>query len=189
MCGICGWLNTDYQIDISTLKRMNNIVRHRGPDDEGYALISGQGIRLFRGRESNDGTLPLLSCSMAEKAFLVLGHRRLSILDLSAKGHQPMCSEDGRLCVTFNGEIYNYIELRQELTAKGYVFHSGSDTEVLLAAYREWGEDCVVHFNGMWGFAILAMRDLWQRNPYHYAMEQFLNVELFIRHFDVMIGT
>ncbi len=177
MCGICGWLNTEFRIDISTVRRMNNIVRHRGPDDEGYAFISENNVRLFRGQDSKDVVLPLISESEApEKAFLAYGHRRLSILDLSVKGHQPMCSEDGRLCVTFNGEIYNYIELRHELTEKGYVFHSGSDTEVLLAAYQEWDESCVEHFNGMWGFAIwdavrkklFCSRDRLGAKPFYY---------------------
>lgn len=180
MCGICGWLNTEFKIDISTVRRMNNIVRHRGPDDEGYAFMSEKNVQLFRGQDSKDAVMPLISeCEAPEKAFLAFGHRRLSILDLSLKGHQPMCSEEGRLCVTFNGEIYNYIELRQELAEKGYVFHSGSDTEVLLAAYREWNEDCVLHFNGMWGFAIwdeerqklFCSRDRLGAKPFYYFMD------------------
>ena len=180
MCGICGWLNTDYQIDIGTIKKMNNIVRHRGPDDEGYAFISMKSTCLCKGQDSPDNSLPLISDRVSENVFLAFGHRRLSILDLSAKGHQPMCSEDGRLCVTFNGEIYNYIELRQELVEKGYVFRSGSDTEVLLAAYREWGEDCVSHFNGMWGFAIwdarrrriFCSRDRLGAKPFYYYKDE-----------------
>lgn len=159
---------------------MNNIVRHRGPDDEGYAFISMKSTCLCKGQDSPDNSLPLISDRVSENVFLAFGHRRLSILDLSAKGHQPMCSEDGRLCVTFNGEIYNYIELRQELVEKGYVFRSGSDTEVLLAAYREWGEDCVSHFNGMWGFAIwdarrqriFCSRDRLGAKPFYYYKDE-----------------
>ena len=176
MCGICGWLNTDYQINIETFKKMNNIVRHRGPDDEGYALISKHTVSLYRGADSHNSRLPLFANDSTENDFLAMGHRRLSILDLSEKGHQPMCSQDGQLCVTFNGEIYNYIELRQELAAKGYTFHSGSDTEVLLAAYREWGERCVERFNGMWGVAIwdaekrrlFCSRDRLGAKPFYY---------------------
>ena len=179
MCGICGWLDVEYHIDIETIKRMNNIVYHRGPDDEGYALISEQSVFLYKGQDSPDTFLPFVSDGVPDKVFLAFGHRRLSILDLSAKGHQPMCSQDGRLCVTFNGEIYNYIELRQELAAKGYTFHSGSDTEVLLVAYREWGEDCVSHFNGMWGFAIwdaerqriFCSRDRLGAKPFYYYLD------------------
>ena len=155
MCGICGWLSPGRRIDINILKKMNNIARHRGPDDEGYALISDHSARLYRGEDSHGVDLPLLSADSAcDPFFLAFAHRRLSILDLSVNGHQPMRSEDGKLCVTFNGEIYNYIEVRKELAAKGYKFCSGSDTEVLLYAYREWGEKCVERFNGMWGFAL-----------------------------------
>lgn len=180
MCGICGWLNTDCRLNIETVKWMNNIVRHRGPDDEGYALVSEQSITIFRGQDSQDVSLPLISDDVPANVFLAFGHRRLSILDLSAKGHQPMRSADGRLTVTFNGEIYNYVELRQELSAKGYSFQSGSDTEVLLAAYQEWGEECVTHFNGMWGFAIwdakkqklFCSRDRLGAKPFYYYMDE-----------------
>ena len=101
-------------------------LHHRGPDDGGRHVARNVG----------------------------LGFRRLSILDLSAAGHQPMASPDGRHTVVFNGEIYNYLELRDELARLGHRFHSHSDTEVLLAAYREWGPDCVSRFNGMWAFVI-----------------------------------
>lgn len=85
---------------------------------------------------------------------ITLGHRRLSILDLSENGKQPMSYADGRYWITFNGEIYNYLEIRSVLVAKGYQFYSESDTEVVLAAFAEWGEACLQHFNGMWAFAI-----------------------------------
>ena len=176
MCGICGWLSTNHQIDRSTLERMNNVARHRGPDDEGYALISRKSVNLFCGRDSRSSNFPLFPEGVFEDTFLAFGHRRLSILDLSMKGHQPMCSEDGKICVTFNGEIYNYIELRRELASKGHTFYSNSDTEVLIASYREWGEDCVAHFNGMWGFAIwdearrklFCSRDRLGAKPFYY---------------------
>lgn len=101
-------------------------LHHRGPDDAGLHV---------------DGRVGL-------------GFRRLSIIDLSTAGHQPMLSEDGRHAIVFNGEIYNYVELRGELVRLGHHFRSGTDTEVLLAAYREWGPDCVTRFNGMWAFVI-----------------------------------
>jgi len=103
-------------------------MRHRGPDDAGEWW-------------STDGRVGL-------------GHRRLSIIDLSQAGHQPMPDSRGELCITFNGEIYNFKELRSELTDKGAVFRSSSDTEVILAAYREWGTGCVTHFNGMFALAL-----------------------------------
>lgn len=104
------------------------------------------------------------------------GHRRLSIIDLSAAGHQPMSSDDGSLWIVFNGEIYNYRDIRAELEAKGYRFHSGSDTEVLLKSYQQWGEDCLIKFNGMFAFAIydrvqrklFAARDRLGIKPFYY---------------------
>ena len=105
---------------------MNRALVHRGPDDDGEYLERG----------------------------VALGFRRLAILDLSAAGHQPMCNEDRTLWLVFNGEIYNHLELRPRLRASGHVFRSRSDSEVILHAYEEWGEDCVQRFNGMWAFAI-----------------------------------
>jgi asparagine synthase (glutamine-hydrolysing) len=109
------------------LERMLKSIFHRGPDDDGRMV---------------DGSV----------AF---GFRRLSILDLSPAGHQPMYSPDGVLTIVFNGEIYNYLELREELCAFGHQFRSSGDTEVLLAAYRQWGQDCVTRLNGMWAFLIM----------------------------------
>jgi asparagine synthase (glutamine-hydrolysing) len=83
-----------------------------------------------------------------------LGHRRLSIIDLSERGHCPMSDEDGKIWITYNGEIYNYIELREELKSHGYSFRTCSDTEVIIKSYQKWGEDCFGHFNGMWSFAL-----------------------------------
>ncbi|MEH6813781.1 MAG: XrtA/PEP-CTERM system amidotransferase [Motiliproteus sp.] len=127
MCGIAGILqpqNTT-QIDKSLLARMNGIQSHRGPDDDGF--FYGPGIGL--------------------------AHRRLSIIDLSG-GHQPLFNEDGNVCVVFNGEIYNFQELADELVAKGHIFKTRSDTETIVHAWEEWGTACVEHFRGMFSFAI-----------------------------------
>ena len=105
-------------------------MKHRGPDDEGVFV------------DNNIG----------------LGFVRLSILDLSSSGHQPMISRDGRYVLIYNGEIFNYVELRHELQQKGHVFTTQTDTEVVLAAYREWAEECLPRFNGMWAFVIYAGR-------------------------------
>lgn len=105
---------------------MSALLSHRGPDDSGLWTSAG----------------------------VVLGHRRLSILDLTAAGHQPMQSADGRFCITYNGEIYNYLELKEELQSRGHRFRTRTDTEVLLAAYAEWGPACLGRFNGMWAFAL-----------------------------------
>jgi asparagine synthase (glutamine-hydrolysing) len=138
---------------------MATSVRHRGPDDEGYVALSGAGDSVqMGGPETAAGCLPADAVSFPaarlELHDVVLGARRLAILDLSPGGHQPMASPDGRAWIVHNGEIYNYRELRQELRAHGHEFRGGSDTEVALAAYREWGTQCFARFNGMWGIAI-----------------------------------
>jgi asparagine synthase (glutamine-hydrolysing) len=127
MCGLVVMLGLGgRQVEAAILNRMAQSIAHRGPDDSGVYLDHQVGF----------------------------GFRRLSILDLSPTGHQPMCSSDGQLVIVFNGEIYNYIELRDELQAAGYCFRSTSDTEVLLAAYRHWGPGCLDRLNGMWAFVI-----------------------------------
>ena len=130
MCGIAGILNlTGEPVDPCLPRRMIERLRHRGPDGVGYYADAGVG----------------------------LGHARLSILDL-AGGHQPMSNEDQSLWITFNGEIFNYVELREELVRRGHQFATRSDTEVILHAYEEYGEACVHHFNGQWAFAIWDTR-------------------------------
>ena len=107
-----------------------------------------------------------------------LGHRRLSIIDLSQGGHQPMSYLNGRYWITYNGEIYNYLEIRHELTQKGYIFYNHTDTEVIIAAYHEWGDGCVGRFNGMWSFALLdtkenmifCSRDRLGIKPFYYTL-------------------
>jgi asparagine synthase (glutamine-hydrolysing) len=129
MCGIIGIWNFDGQkINSVELDRFTDSLRHRGPD--------GRGTHID------------------EKASLGLGHRRLSILDLTDSGHQPMSYGDGKYWITYNGEIYNFLELRKELEGLGHRFRSESDTEIILSAYAQWGEACQFRFNGMWSFAI-----------------------------------
>jgi asparagine synthase (glutamine-hydrolysing) len=132
-------------------------MRHRGPDDQGY-----QGFELESGGR------------------LYLGHTRLSIIDLSSGGHQPMDSIDGRYSMVFNGEIYNYRELKHELAATGHVFRSDSDTEVLLVAWRHWGRDCLARLVGMFAFAVFdrlrqtitCVRDAFGIKPFFYSSTQ-----------------
>lgn len=149
MCGIAGFVRKDgAPAEHSVIDRMTTAVAHRGPDGSGL-LVEGS---------------------------LALGHRRLSILDLSDHGRQPMTSPDGTLAITYNGEIYNYIEIREELKRLGQAFRTGTDTEVLLGAYRQWGEDCLSRLNGMWSFAILdrtrnvlfMARDRFGVKPFYY---------------------
>lgn len=183
MCGIAGWLDLNRQLDFKIFESMNNIVKYRGPDDEGYVSI-GKKVFFMRGddtcRELADE--PHVHTFKDDSSFLTMGHRRLSILDLSYVGHQPM-SDDGYY-VVFNGEIYNYIEIKKELEGKGYNFITTSDTEVLLKAYEEWGEDSVRRFDGMWAFAIwddknnklFCSRDRLGAKPFFYYLdnEQFI---------------
>lgn len=134
MCGIAGLVGSaeQDQHELAKLVRlMTQAIAHRGPDGAGHYV----------------------------DAHAALGHRRLAILDLSDAAAQPMLSEDGDLVLTFNGEIYNFVELREELRALGHGFHSSGDTEVLLRAYQQWGPDCVKRFNGMWAFAVWHVRE------------------------------
>ncbi len=157
MCGIAGIFSQRY-ISSHIIKEMTDAFRRRGPDDEGYIAINtfDESLQVLSGRES------MISGKSIDdfkgKANLYFGVRRLAIIDLSDKAHQPMGNEDGNLWLAYNGEIYNYIELREELKKMGYRFFSNSDTEVLLRAYEEWGETCVERFNGMWAFVIYDKR-------------------------------
>lgn len=131
MCGFVAIVGRQgFQPEARRIETMCASIRHRGPDDSGLYISGTVG----------------------------LGFRRLSILDLSPAGHQPMTSPDGKVTIVFNGEIYNFIELRQELESLGYRFRSSGDTEVLLHAYLQWGTGCLEHLNGMWAFLILDER-------------------------------
>jgi asparagine synthase (glutamine-hydrolysing) len=152
MCGIAGVVNLDKRpLGEELLRSMADAEAHRGPDDSGVFVADSAGL-----------------C-----------HRRLSIIDLSKDAHQPMPNEDSRIFIVHNGEIYNYIELAGELKALGHAFRSKSDTEVILHAYEEWGEDCLKRFNGMWAFAILDLRkdvlfcsrDRFGVKPFYYFMD------------------
>jgi asparagine synthase (glutamine-hydrolysing) len=149
MCGISGIIDkSNMAVKMSAIKAMNDLIAHRGPDDEGFYFDRN----------------------------ISFGHRRLSILDLSEAGHQPMHFLE-KYVITYNGEIYNYIEIRDELIKSGYQFKSETDTEVILAAYDCWGEECVVRFNGMWSFAIydslkqkvFCSRDRFGVKPFYYS--------------------
>lgn len=129
MCGIAGVITSGVQrVDREDLSRMARSIAHRGPDGEGIWV--------------ND----------TQTAGLV--HRRLAIIDVSERGHQPMASADGRYVIVYNGEVFNFLELRRELVANGSVFHSDSDTEVVVEAWRHWGQKMLLRFNGMWALAI-----------------------------------
>ncbi len=133
MCGIAGiWQLDGQKVERSTIERFIGALAHRGPDGEGVLT--------------------------EDEGRLALSHRRLAILDLSAAGDQPMHSLSGRYDITYNGEVYNFLELRAELERDGFRFRSESDTEVILAAFERWGPDSLLRFNGMWSFAIWDRR-------------------------------
>ena len=127
MCGISGIFNINgAPVDEQKLVKMNELIRHRGPDGQGVFVDNNLGI----------------------------GSNRLAIIDLRKIADQPMFDASGRYVIVYNGEIFNYVELREELAAKGYKFNNTSDTEVILNAYIEYGEKCLDKLNGMWSFAI-----------------------------------
>lgn len=181
MCGIFGVWHQDHQaVDLLRVQRATNGLRHRGPDDEGYLLVNTQTGRLVTcGGLCTDQrlNLPGIDNFFGEHFDLAFGYRRLSILDLSPAGHQPMCSSDGRFWIIFNGEVYNFREERRLLEKRGHVFHSASDTEVILHLYQEYGEECVNYLRGMFSFAIwdnkkrtlFAARDRLGIKPFLYA--------------------
>lgn len=149
MCGLSGWLSWGRPPDINVVARMNAAIAHRGPDADGLEIFGP----------------------------VVLGHRRLSIIDLSVEANQPMVDPTRRCALVYNGEIYNFLELRRELEAKGARFLTSGDTEVLLQSYLYWGLNCVTKFNGMFAFALwdaqeqmlLLARDRLGEKPLYYA--------------------
>ena len=151
MCGIVGLINRRGPVDADALQKARDALVHRGPDDAGIWIDTERGVGL--------------------------AHRRLSIIDLSAKGHQPMANEDGSLILVYNGEIYNFQVLRLELQQLGHSFVSSSDTEVILHAYEEWGLDAIQKLNGMFAFALydrkggqlVLARDRFGEKPLYYA--------------------
>ncbi|MFZ5365200.1 MAG: asparagine synthase (glutamine-hydrolyzing) [Patescibacteria group bacterium] len=150
MCGIAGYI-TKNQVDEKVLIKMRDALSHRGPDDAGIFISADNKVGL--------------------------AHRRLSILDLSPAGHQPMSSADEKIWITFNGEIYNFLEIRKELENKGQTFKSNGDTEVIIYAYKEFGTGCLEKFNGMFSFVIydssknqlFFARDRFGIKPFHYG--------------------
>ena len=185
MCGVAGVISKNNSAKTEDVYRMTQSIRHRGPDDEGYCVVSLDntvsclwGKDTFLNKEfSSIPYYPIRDInSVAGEFKLIFGHRRLSILDLSPLGHMPMSYKNNRYWITYNGEIYNYLEIKQELETLGHTFISNTDTEVILASYAEWGVDCLNHFDGMWSFAIYDVetenvfiaRDRFGIKPFYY---------------------
>lgn len=188
MCGIFGLWNLDSKpLAPAVIQRATNLLRHRGPDDEGYLFVdTAKNCTAALGGHDTmpELQLPHVNNATNESHDLAFGFRRLAIIDLSPAGHQPMASADRRHWIIFNGEVYNYLELRAELTGYGHQFRTNSDTEVILAAYQQWGHECLARFNGMWALAIwdaqqqelFCARDRLGVKPfyYHFNKTQFI---------------
>lgn len=145
MCGICGKINFNSQpVEEALLKKMTGVLSHRGPDDEGIYLSDQQSA---------------ISGQPRDRPSVGLGHRRLSIIDLSPLAHQPMSNEDGTVWIVYNGEIYNFPELRADLIGRGHTFRSKSDTETIIHLYEEYGAECLKYLRGMFAFALWDERD------------------------------
>lgn len=182
MCGIAGAYLKETKGRFP-IREMTDILRHRGPDDEGYVLIDPRTSSCSE--RAGKETRPELQLESIEHPWpdnvqLIFGHRRLAIIDLSPAAHQPMTDRKRKFWITYNGEIYNYRELRSELEKQGSVFRSDSDTEVILEAYQAWGEDCLHKLNGMWAFALwdsekkvlFCSRDRFGVKPFYYTQSR-----------------
>jgi len=187
MCGIAGLFGKN-KMEIDDLKNMINKIKHRGPDGEGLVLFSNDKAFPLASDDTDKKILNtnfnytpsseiLFDGNFADGGF---AHRRLAIIDLEASGHQPMCSLDARYWITFNGELYNYLEIKKELITLGYKFTSNSDTEVVLTAFIHYKEKCLDLFNGMWAFSIydtkektiFCARDRFGVKPFYYSINR-----------------
>ena len=186
MCGISGIVSVKPAHSmVNDSMNMLEAIKHRGPDGEGLVLIDELRDVMPTARAAFMYDFPDKSYhpkrrveTLRQQPFqIALGHRRLSILDPTPQGHQPMCSRDESIWLTFNGEIYNYLEIRQDLEQRGCHFSTGTDTEVLIEAYRMFGKDCLQLFNGMFAFVIydksnnqiFAARDRTGVKPFYYV--------------------
>lgn len=209
MCGISALFSfSSTELDKNTLIAMTNTVSHRGPDGEGYvAWKSGSGEEIsFGGPTTSEEVYqspyewrPVRLPENENFSILHgLGHRRLSIVDLSPGGHQPMKSVTDHISIVFNGEIYNYEEIRESLKKEGYHFSTSSDTEVILNAWRYWGKDCLQRFNGMFAILIFdsanqrvfAARDRYGEKPLYYWVSRggFIAFASEIKQFTILPG-
>ena len=148
MCGISGVISSSSLSAIqmsNELHQMNELIKHRGPDNEGITVFSESGITIPKNSSAN--------------AVFGFGHRRLSIIDLTPEANQPMFDSKEDFCISYNGEIFNYIEIRNELISKGHTFQTQSDTEVLIKGYAEWGTNLYAKLEGMWAFALFSKKE------------------------------
>lgn len=177
MCGISGYYSNKVKINLDKFYSGHLKLSHRGPDDEGFVACDNDGnMVLLKGKDTVTEFKNLKDILNFEDTLFIFGHRRLSIIDLSYMGHQPFVYDN--LYLTYNGEIFNYLELREELELNGYIFETNSDTEVFLKAYHCWGIEAFKKFNGMWAAAIynhdeksiVLTRDRFGIKPLYYAI-------------------
>lgn len=195
MCGITGFFSPKTPIRTTRYYAAHSLISHRGPDDEGFVASSDNMIMAFKGDDTIAEFQELAHINTVANSNIILGHRRLSIIDLSSHGHQPFSNESERYFIVYNGEIFNYLELRVELINAGYRFRTSSDTEVVLNAYMHWGVEAFNKFNGMWALAIydnkekelILCRDRFGIKPLFYLIENnaliFASENKFIRSF------
>jgi len=167
MCGVAAIISP-FEISMKEIENMTNVIKYRGPDDEGFVGFDSLSNVYVRGGNDTPvniykheaSFLPNQKIEYSDNKFqILLAHRRLSIIDLSAYGHQPMCDVTGRYWIVFNGEIYNYQELKTELSAKGIKFQTETDTEVIIESYKMWGVSCQNRFNGMWSIVLYDSKE------------------------------
>jgi len=171
MCGIFGAISLGGSpIDVYSIKLMSKVIAHRGYDDYGFFASNMQGDQHTENIDQ--------AYRNSNMWDIFLGHRRLSVIDLTTKGHQPMCDASKNIWITYNGEVYNFIEIKNELKKLNYTFKSKTDTEVLLNAYKEWGMEAIHKFNGMFALAIwdankkilFLVRDRYGTKPLYYTI-------------------
>ncbi|MEI6021094.1 MAG: asparagine synthase (glutamine-hydrolyzing) [Bacteroidota bacterium] len=190
MCGIAGIILKNNQSfnAIEKIIQLSEAIKHRGPDGEGFLVATKQANYPCNNSTNHafSAILPyspnnnILSLKQNDAIHLVIAHRRLSIIDLTESGHQPLCDTEKKYWITYNGELYNYLELKKELQNIGYHFQSETDTEVVLAAYAAWGFECTSRFNGMWAFCIYDIgkqicfmsRDRFGVKPFYYFQNE-----------------
>ena len=206
MCGIAALVAANLESSLS-VSEMLNTIRHRGPDDEGWTAFQGVDFATSCGGGEDTPVecytaalsyAPVMNACIPINARIVLGHRRLSITDTSPSGHQPMSYQNNRFWIVLNGEIYNHCELRAELELLGHNFKSRSDTEVLLAAYAQWGQECLGRLEGMFAFVMVdrvqltlfAARDRFGIKPIYYWVreDQLIAIASEIKQFGVLPG-
>lgn len=179
MCGISGFFSSHKSVSGQKYYNAHRLLASRGPDDEGFLEIREDGFFSYCGENSVEGPEYIKDIRYIDSFHGIFGHSRLSVLDISAGGHQPQYTEDKRYAIVYNGEVYNYALIREELKVLGYCFQTDCDTEVVLRAYQEWGNQCFNRFNGMWAIAIydrrkkelLLSRDRFGIKPLYYAFD------------------